>query len=88
MLQSELKQKRKLLLEKSTSLENAGQHRKGQDIDKETERRASPSDIADDIIVLNEEADDLDQQIHLNRRQLHQLSKQEDKLEYTHIMLL
>lgn len=73
-MQSDLKEKRRLLLEKNTSLEDAGQHRSEEDTVKENEKCATPSDIVDDIMLLNDEADDLDQQVQISRRQLHQLS--------------
>ena len=74
-MQSELKEKRKLLLSKNTSLEDASQHKSGEDTKKGSKTCISPSDIVDDIMVLNEEADDLDRQVQLSRRQIHQLSK-------------
>ena len=74
-MQSELKEKRKLLLSKNTSLEDASQHKNGEDTKKGSKTCISASDMVDDIMVLNEEADDLDRQAQLSRRQLHQLSK-------------
>ena len=74
-MQSELKEKRKLLLSKNTSLEDAGRHKSGEDTQKGDKPCISLSEIVDDIMALNEEADDLDRQVQLSRRQLHQLSK-------------
>lgn len=74
-MQSELKEKRKLLLAKNTFLEANGQYGSEGGDEEENEKRTSPSDIIDDIMVLNEEVEDLDGQVQLSRRQLHQLSK-------------